>query len=218
MSRLRRLLAFGLVGLSGMVVNTLALWLLTDRIWDHHYLLAAVIATQVSTAWNLLWTELFVFSGAKPGSQLSRGIKFFLLNNVALLLRIPLLALLVDGLGMNVLVANVLTLVLLFLVRFVIADAAIYARPAAEVEKRPMRIVVAPEEAAATGCAEAPADSRRASAPSLPVRHSRRVDDRVACGAARTGVLQGSVGRQRRGPDDPGRPGGTQLALAPERR
>ena len=144
--RLRRLLAFGLVGASGMVVNTLALWLLTEKISDQHYLFAAMIATQVSTAWNLLWTETFVFSGAKPGSRRSRGVKFFVLNNVALLLRIPLLAILVDGLGVNLLAANVLTLVLLFLVRFVIADAAIYARPTEEIDKRPMRIVVTPAE------------------------------------------------------------------------
>jgi dolichol-phosphate mannosyltransferase len=144
--RLRRLLAFGLVGASGLVVNTAALWLLTEGLSDQHYLLAAVLATQVSTAWNLLWTELFVFSGAKPGTRLSRGIKFFLLNNVALLLRIPLLAFLVEIVHLNLLVANVFTLVLLFLLRFLIADAAIYARPAQEVDKRPMRIVVTPAE------------------------------------------------------------------------
>jgi hypothetical protein len=32
-----------------MVVNTVALWLLTDRLWDNHYLLGAII-DQVSTA------------------------------------------------------------------------------------------------------------------------------------------------------------------------
>src|SRR6478752_651093 len=145
-SRLRRLVAFGLVGATGMVVNTLALWLLADKIWDQHYLLAAAMATQVSTAWNLLWTEVFVFPGAKPGTALSRGIKFFLLNNIALLVRIPLLALLVDGLNVKLLLANVVSLLLLFLVRFVIADAAIYARPTTEIDKRPMRIVVTPAE------------------------------------------------------------------------
>jgi len=157
MSRLRRLLAFGLVGITGMVVNTMALWLLTDRIWDSHYVLGAVIATQVSTAWNLVWTELFVFSGAKPGSSVSRGIKFFVLNNVALLVRIPLLAMLVDGLGINVLAANLFTLILLFLVRFVIADASIYARPSGEVDLRPMRIVVTEADTrAARSCKHRP--------------------------------------------------------------
>ena len=68
-SRVRRLVAFGMVGATGMVVNTLALWLLADKIWDQHYLLAAMMAIQVSTAWNLLWTEVFVFPGAKPGPR-----------------------------------------------------------------------------------------------------------------------------------------------------
>ncbi len=144
--RLRRLIAFGLVGASGIVVNTGALWLLSGRIWDHHYLFAAALATQVSTSWNFVLTELLVFAGRKPGSLLGRGIKFFLLNNAALLVRLPLLALLVGPLRMNLLVANICTLVLLFLVRFVIADAAIYARPTDEVERRPMRIVVTPGE------------------------------------------------------------------------
>ncbi|MGS0687637.1 glycosyltransferase [Nakamurella sp. GG22] len=144
--RLRRLVLFGLVGLSGIFVNTAALWFLAGRMGEDHYLLAAVLATQVSTAWNLLWTELLVFAGPKPGSATSRGVKFFILNNTALLLRIPLLALLVEGLGINLLVANVMTLVTLFLVRFLIADAAIYAAPSNEVAKRPMRIIVTPAE------------------------------------------------------------------------
>jgi dolichol-phosphate mannosyltransferase len=145
-SRLRRLFGFGLVGASGLVINTLALWFLAGHIWDTHYLVAAVMSTQVSTAWNFALIELFVFIGAKPGSLGSRAIKFFLLNNIALLLRLPLLAILVDALGINLLIANILTLVLLFLLRFVIADAAIYAQPADDVAKRPMRIVVNPAQ------------------------------------------------------------------------
>lgn len=42
------------------------------------------------------------------------------------------------------LVANILTLILLFVFRFVIADAAIHAKGGQEVDKRPMRIIVAP--------------------------------------------------------------------------
>ena len=46
---------FLLVGLSGLVVNSLALWTFAE-ITALHYLLAAVIATQVSTLWNFgLW-------------------------------------------------------------------------------------------------------------------------------------------------------------------
>jgi dolichol-phosphate mannosyltransferase len=142
-SRLRRLIAFGMVGASGLVVNTAALWLFTNQLLGTHYLLAAVFATQISTAWNFALTEALVFFGTKPGSIWTRGLKFFLMNNAALLLRLPLLALFVSALGVNLLVANVVTLTFLFLLRFVIADAAIYA-PHTEVEKRPMRVVVNP--------------------------------------------------------------------------
>jgi dolichol-phosphate mannosyltransferase len=140
--RLQRLVAFGLVGLSGLAVNTLALWIFSGKIWEQHYLIAAILATQVSTTWNFLLTELLVFTGRKPGSMWSRAIKFYLLNNTALLLRLPLLALLVGPFGINLFVANVMTLVLLFLIRFVIADAAIYAKVTEEADKRPMRIIV----------------------------------------------------------------------------
>jgi hypothetical protein len=64
------------------------------------------------------------------------------------LLRLPLLALLVEGFGTGVLLGNLVTLVLLFAVRFVIADSAIYAAEqtsAGALErppKEPMRIVV----------------------------------------------------------------------------
>ena len=170
---------------------------MTDRLWDQHYLLAAVMATQVSTAWNLLWTELFVFSGAKPGSQLSRGIKFFLLNNVALLVRIPLLALLVDGFwSVNLLVANVFTLVLLFLVRFVIADAAIYARPAHGGRQAADADCGDPGRAGADrppGSTGRPRPGHR----HLPYRYA--IHDLLTIGShvpsARAGVLPGAVGR-----------------------
>jgi dolichol-phosphate mannosyltransferase len=146
--RLRRLIAFGLVGASGLVVNTVALWWFHTQLLTGHYLLAATLATQVSTVWNFALTESLVFFGKKPGSMWTRGFKFFLLNNVALVLRLPMLALFVSALGVNLLVANVVTLVFLFLLRFVIADAAIYA-PRPEVEKRPMRVVVNPSLVAA---------------------------------------------------------------------
>ena len=141
--RFARLLAFGAVGATGIGVNTAALWLFAEHVVHPHYLIAAVLATEVSTSWNFLLTEKFVFRGPKPGTRLGRAVRFFLLNHLALLPRLPLLALLVGVFSANLLVANVLTLALLFLVRFVIADSAIYAKPDEQVvEKQPMRITV----------------------------------------------------------------------------
>jgi glycosyltransferase involved in cell wall biosynthesis len=150
--RLRRLILFGAVGVSGIGVNTAALWLFSSSVLVLHYLLAAVIATEASTTWNFLLTETVVFRGPKPGSRWGRGVKFYLVNHAALLLRLPLLALLVQGIGMHVLTGNLVTLVMLFLVRFAIADSAIYAREPEATEAEPMRIIVslaAPASAAA---------------------------------------------------------------------
>ncbi|MFL6163327.1 MAG: glycosyltransferase [Jatrophihabitantaceae bacterium] len=143
--RLARLFAFGLVGLSGVVVNTAALWMFTQP-GGHHYLVAAVLATEFSTTWNFVLTETLVFRGAKPGTLFGRGVRFYLVNHVALLLRLPLLALLVSVFGLGVLIANAITLALLFLARFVIADAAIYAKSETipGYVKQPMRIIVDP--------------------------------------------------------------------------
>jgi putative flippase GtrA len=139
---MRRLVLFGMVGVTGIVVNEAALWLMSMRLFHHHYLLAAVLATEASTTWNFALTELLVFRGPKPRTLIGRGIRFYLLNHVALLLRLPLLALLVGSVGIQLLVANLITLVLLFFARFLVADAAIYATTSDVVEKVPMRITV----------------------------------------------------------------------------
>ena len=73
-------------------------------------------------------------------------MRFYLVNHLALLLRLPILALLVSVFGLGVLIANVITLALLFVARFVIADSAIYAKAEAVqlAARQPMRIIVDP--------------------------------------------------------------------------
>jgi putative flippase GtrA len=111
-----RILAFGLVGLSGLVVNSAALWAFHLSVFHIHYLVAAILATQVSTAWNYVLTDQVVFKDRHAQRASGRWWRFFTMNNLALLARLPLLALLVR-LGMGVLAANVVTIVLLFVVR-----------------------------------------------------------------------------------------------------
>jgi dolichol-phosphate mannosyltransferase len=118
---------FGLVGLTGLLVNTIALFVLADLIglW---YVAAALVATQISTAWNFALTEGWVFRGrAGRHAPLSRAGIFFAINNLALLLRIPVLYGLTTGLGVHYLASNIITLVLLFAVRFTLADRWLWA-------------------------------------------------------------------------------------------
>jgi putative flippase GtrA len=125
--KLCQALAFGVVGVSGLFVNTLLMWLFVSK--GHvHYLPAAALATQGSTLWNFLWTDRTVYRGPKRRSLPDRTVRFFLLNNAALLARLPIMALLVEVLAMQYLVANVLTLFLLFLTRFLASDQLIFSR------------------------------------------------------------------------------------------
>ena len=122
-----RFARFGMVGLSGLVVNTLLLAALAEGT-HMYYVLAAIVATQGSTLWNFALTEWWVFKAGGPASsRLKRLLKFALVNNFALGLRGPLLILFTDAFRVNYLVSNVLSLFALTMLRFGIADSWIWA-------------------------------------------------------------------------------------------
>ena len=133
--RLATVARFAAVGASGIVVNQLILWLWVAG-GEGHYLLGAVVATQGSSTWNFFLTERWVFPGASGRRLRSRFALFLGMNNSMLLLRIPVLALLTSFLGINYLVSNFLTLVVLFLLRFLVSDRLIW-KPAAAPAVRP---------------------------------------------------------------------------------
>lgn len=124
--RLRRVLGTGVVGGSGIAVNTAALAVFAGP-GRLHYLVAAALATQVSTAWNFGWLDAVVFRGTKQHALPRRFLSFAALNNVLLVLRLPLLAALVSAIGIGYLVANAATLALLFATRFVTSERLVYA-------------------------------------------------------------------------------------------
>jgi glycosyltransferase involved in cell wall biosynthesis len=139
-----RFLGFGLIGLSGIGVNTAALWLFFS-ILDVPALLGAALATQVSTAWNFALIEYVVYRGTGNGTRRGRAARFFTLNNLLLLGRLPVLDLLVRS-GLGVLAANAITLVVLFLLRFLFSDRIIYGSGNRDEGKRdPVRTLVDPE-------------------------------------------------------------------------
>jgi putative flippase GtrA len=125
-----RLGRFGLVGVSGLLVNTLLLALFSD-VLGLFYVAGAVLATQGSTLWNFVLSERWVFRGREHAmGPVRRAVTFLAMNNLALLLRIPLLYALVSGLGANHLVANVASLLILTAIRFGVADSYIWATKA----------------------------------------------------------------------------------------
>lgn len=127
LERVKRFARFGAVGASGFVVNELALGFFV-AVFDVHYLVGAVLATQVSTLWNFALVELWAFREVDAKRSAARRLLlFFLLNNAALLLRGPILVVLTDVAGLNYLVSNLVSLGALTLVRFTISDSWIWA-------------------------------------------------------------------------------------------
>ncbi len=117
---------FLIVGASGLVVNSLCLLIFVEVV-GLHYLLSAVLATQCSTLWNFVFTEIWVFGERDPGrSLLGRLARFYLMNNAALLLRGPLLALTVSVLGVHYLPANLLSLSLIAIIRYLLSSKWIW--------------------------------------------------------------------------------------------
>ncbi len=126
-SRLRRLLAFGLIGASGLVVNTLVLWLVAG-LAGVHYVWGVLAATLLSTTWNWGLLELLVYPGGPRHSAARRLGAFGAVNVAALVLRVPFMALLIERLGVNYLVANIASLILFFALRFAVSDLLIFGR------------------------------------------------------------------------------------------
>jgi len=136
---LARFVAFGTIGMSGLVVNTAALWGMYTHLHWHH-LLSASLATQISTTWNFALVDSLIYRRKSQGSRLGRATAFFVMNNLLLLARLPVLEVLVLS-GIGLLAANAITLILLFLLRFVVSDRAIF-RPSGQEPRDPVRVLI----------------------------------------------------------------------------
>jgi dolichol-phosphate mannosyltransferase len=127
--RLRRFLhlaGFGAAGASGILPNLAVMWLLVDHL-HVHYLPAAVAATEVAICWNFVLVDLVVFRARRGRHWAARFGRFLVLNNLDLAVRLPLLAALVSWFGVNEVLANLVTIVLAFGLRFGITDRFIYS-------------------------------------------------------------------------------------------
>jgi putative flippase GtrA len=117
---------FLLVGLSGLVVNSLVLAAFTE-LTAIHYLISAVIATQASTLWNFGWTERWVFGQRDTSHSFwQRMVSFLLMNNAMLLLRGPIIAFLVSQLGVHYVISNLVSLFAMTVLRYLLADKWIW--------------------------------------------------------------------------------------------
>jgi putative flippase GtrA len=121
-----RLGAFAAVGVTGIAVNLGAVWALTE-LFGLHYLLSAILATQLSTGWNFWLSDALVFSGRTDSlSSRSRIARFYGMNNAAFAVRGPLIVALTAGLGVHYLASTLASLVLLSGARFALSSTWIW--------------------------------------------------------------------------------------------
>ncbi len=123
-----RFAGFALVGASGILVNSLVLYLATSKL-NIYYLISVAIATVASTLWNFGFTESLVYRAANQSQgRLRRLLLFSVMNVAALALRSPIIYILTSLLTVNYIVSNLISLALLTIIRFLTADALIWGR------------------------------------------------------------------------------------------
>lgn len=114
------------VGATGIIVNILALLMLTELI-GLFYLVSVVAATQVSSLWNFGLTESWVFvSRRQPAGRGARVLKFLTINNLALLARGPIIVVMTSLLSIHYAVSVLTSLIVLAIARYVISDSWIW--------------------------------------------------------------------------------------------
>lgn len=102
----RRLLRYGVVGATGVVINMAALYFLVEAAHAHH-LIAAAIASEISILSNFLLNDRWTFGDVRVRISWPRRLLQY--NGITLggtLLSLGVLALLIDVIGIYYLVAN----------------------------------------------------------------------------------------------------------------
>lgn len=124
-----RMSRFAAVGALGTVVNLLVMALLVHGLIGINYVVAAVIAAEVSILHNFVLQERFVFRDMRDGVSSWRGrlTQHLLFNNAEALVRLPFLVLLVETLLVWALLAQAVTLAIAFVARFLFASRVVYS-------------------------------------------------------------------------------------------
>lgn len=127
-----RMVWFAGVGVIGTVLNLGIMVILLES--GTHYLLAAILATELTILSNFLMQERLVFNGtAAHRPFVQRLLVSFGFNNLETLVRIPVLMFLVEGLVLPGVLAQALTLASAFLARFAFTSRVIYkVRPSVD--------------------------------------------------------------------------------------
>jgi len=125
--RFGKMSLFAIIGGLGAVANLIIMWALIHM--GMQYIYAAIIAAEVTIVANFLAQERFVFQDMKGDASgvWSRFAKSATFNNVELIVRIPVMALLVNTWHISSVIAAAITLMVAFVVRFMFHSLVVYA-------------------------------------------------------------------------------------------
>lgn len=125
--RFGKMSLFAVIGGLGAVANVLIVWALTS--WGVNYIAAAIVAAEATIVGNFILIERFVFHDMRNAASgvWARFAKSFAFNNSEALIRIPIVALMVETGHLSSVIATAVTLVVAFFVRFVFHSLVVYA-------------------------------------------------------------------------------------------
>jgi dolichol-phosphate mannosyltransferase len=139
--RMGRMGGFAAVGALGTVVNLAMMAVLIHGLFDLDYVVASIVAAEVSILHNYVLQERFVFRDlrAAAGDWHIRLGQHLLLNNVEALVRLPFLILLVENLSFDSVLAQATTLAMSFILRFLLVTRVVYrVRPGRAASRGPL--------------------------------------------------------------------------------
>ncbi len=125
--RFGKMSRFAIIGGIGAVANVLIVWALTS--FGVNYIAAAIVGAEATIIGNFLLIERFVFHDMRDEASgvWARFAKSFTFNNAEAVIRIPIVALMVESWHLSAVLATIITLVLAFVARFVFHSLVVYA-------------------------------------------------------------------------------------------
>ncbi|MFB7891646.1 glycosyltransferase [Microbacterium sp. NPDC056044] len=137
--RFGKMSLFAVIGGLGAIANIGIVWALTHLGVD--YIVAAIVAAEVTIIGNFLLQERFVFQDMRESAAgvWLRFAKSFTFNNAEAVIRIPIVAMMVSTGHISAVLATAITLVVAFFVRFLFHSLVVYAPRKAGAQVSPAR-------------------------------------------------------------------------------
>lgn len=121
------LFRFGIVGLSGVAVNMVILWYLTE-ILDIYYVLSSVVATEVSILTNFGFNELWTFDKFSENNKSlgTKALEFNIVYAFGLVINVAVLWIATEYFQIYYLIANCMGIIVAFVWNFFFSSRIVW--------------------------------------------------------------------------------------------